>query len=453
MNQKKKTESGSFRDPCGNIFYQNGVVYRNLNYVYQDNYLQLMKKSGLYDQLTKLGYLVKHSEVKSDKKVYKTIKPKIIPFISYPYEWCFGQLKAAALLTLNIQKIALTHGMSLKDATAFNVQFIGKKPIFIDTLSFEKYVEGKPWVAYRQFCQHFLAPLALMAYTDIRLSNLLSSFLDGIPLDLATKLLPIFAKIKPGIFAHIVLNAKSQQVMATTSQNKNKYKVSKFGLQSIIDSLISTISTLKPQKIKSTWGQYYSNTNYKTKSFNAKKLLVSQFIAKLKIKSILDLGANNGIFSQVVSATSAYVISADYDQNAIQDNFNQIKKDNILPLVIDFINPSSNLGWANAERKSFWDRLNVDIILMLATIHHLAIANNLPFAKIASLISNHTRYLVIEFIGKDDSQVKILLSQRDDIFTQYNQESFESEFGKFFKIIKKENIPNTNRILYLMEKK
>jgi len=452
MTKSTKNELGSFRDPSGNIFYQNNNVYRSVNCVYQDNYSQLIN-SGLYNKLTKLGYLVKHKEVKNPKNVFKVLKPDPIPFISYPYEWCFGQLKAAALLTLNIQKIALDHDMSLKDATAFNVQFIGNKPIFIDTLSFEKYVKDSPWVAYRQFCQHFLAPLSLMSYTDVRLNSLLSSFLDGIPLDLTTKLLPVSAKIKPGIFAHIILNAKSQQVMATTSQDKNKYKVSKLGLEGIIDSLISTVSSLKPKKIKSTWGQYYSNTNYQTKSFDSKKRLVLSLFKGLSVKSILDLGSNNGLFSDVVSKTGAYVISADYDQNAVEDNFTNIKKDNILPLVIDFTNPSPNLGWANTERKSFWDRLNVEAIMMLATIHHLAIGNNLPFDNIASLISQHCRYLIIEFIGKDDSQVKILLSQRDDIFTDYNQESFESEFGKYFITIKKENIPHSNRTLHLMEKK
>lgn len=452
MTKSTKNESGSFRDPSGNVFYQNGIVYRNVNNVYKDDYLQLID-SGLYDKLTKSNFLIKHIEVKSNKNIYKTIKPKQIPFISYPYEWCFGQLKSAALLTLNIQKIALQYNMSLKDASTFNVQFIGTKPIFIDTLSFEKYLEGKPWIAYRQFCQHFLAPLTLMSYADVRLNSLLSSFLDGIPLDLATKLLPISAKIKPGIFAHIVLNAQSQKVMATTTADKNKYKVSQLGLEAIVDSLISTISSLKPKKINSTWGQYYSNTNYQVESFGSKKKLVYKLFDSIPVKSILDLGSNNGLFSEVVSKTGAYVISADYDRNAVEQNFNQVKKNNILPLVVDFMNPTPSLGWANTERKSFWDRLNVDAIMMLATIHHFVIGNNLPFDKIASLVSSKCKYLIIEFIGKDDSQVKILLSQRDDMFLDYNQSSFETTFSKYFKTIKKENIPNTNRILYLMKSK
>jgi hypothetical protein len=90
-----------------------------------------------------------------------------------PYEWSFSQLKHAALLTLAIQEQALQFNLSLKDSSAYNIQFVGVRPVLMDTLSFEPYVEGRPWVAYRQFCQHFLAPLAVMSKVDIRLQRLL----------------------------------------------------------------------------------------------------------------------------------------------------------------------------------------------------------------------------------------------------------------------------------------
>ncbi len=448
----KKNELGSFRDPSGRIYYQNGKVFREISPVYKDNYEALMS-GGLYQKLVDGNLLVSHREVKAGPNVYKVIAPTIIPFISYPYEWCFSELKAAALLTLKIERLSLRRGMNLKDASAFNVQFIGKKPIFIDTLSFEKYVPGTPWIAYRQFCQHFLAPLALMAYTDNRLSKLLGSYLDGIPLDLAAKLLPVSAKINFGIFGHLILNAKSQQVLAAATISKNKYQLSQQSLENLIDSLTSTVKGLQPKKRQSTWGDYYSHTNYDQKSFDAKGDLVLKFLKGLPVTSVLDLGANNGFFSDLVAVNKAYVVSADYDEPAVEANFTRHDSDSVLPLVIDFMNPSPNLGWANQERKSFWQRANFDVIMMLATIHHLAIANNLPFSAIADLIKDHCRYLIIEFIGKQDSQVKILLSQREDIFTIYDQTNFETEFGRYFKIIKKQNITNSHRCLYLMAKK
>jgi len=210
-----KLLTSSFRDPSGFLFEKDGELYRQINVSYFKDYDMLMT-SGLYKELIDKKLLIPHKE-----QGYEIIKPEKIPFISYPYEWTFSQLKDTALLTLKIMKISLEHGMILKDASAYNVQFIGCKPIFIDTLSFEKYKEGEAWVAYKQFCQHFLAPLALMAYMDVRLNSLFKSFIDGIPLDLANKLLPIKAKMKPSLFMHLSLNSKFQK-----KYSKSKKEVS-----------------------------------------------------------------------------------------------------------------------------------------------------------------------------------------------------------------------------------
>ncbi len=167
------------------------MLYRQVNRKYEQEYVRLME-SGLYEKLVKAKLLIPHIEVDNVEaesgERFKIIQPERVPFISYPYEWSFGQLKDAALATLSIQKRALKLGMSLKDASAYNIQFVRGKATLIDTLSFELYKEGQPWVAYRQFCQHFLAPLALMALKDVRLSQLLRVYIDGVPLDLASEL-------------------------------------------------------------------------------------------------------------------------------------------------------------------------------------------------------------------------------------------------------------------------
>ena len=195
--------SGSFRDPSGFLFSQDGLIYRQINNCYKENYDYLIN-SGLYKDLLNSGLLISHKEVGSayarSNDAYKIIRPEPLVFISYPYEWCFSQLRDAALLTLKIQKKSLQHGMSLKDCSAYNIQFKKSKPIFIDTLSFEKYEADRPWVAYKQFCQHFLVPLALMVYKDIRLSQLFRIYIDGIPLDLAIKLLPFYSYFNLSFF-------------------------------------------------------------------------------------------------------------------------------------------------------------------------------------------------------------------------------------------------------------
>ncbi len=187
MSHNETALGSSFRDPSGFVFFRDGQLLRQINRSYREHYDMFMS-SGLYDGLQKQQAIVRHQEVENstDTQAYKTIAPQQISFISYPYEWCFGQLKDAALLTLEIQKTAMEHGMTLKDASAYNIQFDQGKPILIDTLSFEKYQEGSPWQAYRQFCQHFLAPLALMHYSNMHAGRLSAIWLDGIPLEIAS---------------------------------------------------------------------------------------------------------------------------------------------------------------------------------------------------------------------------------------------------------------------------
>ncbi len=210
--------SASFRDPSGFVFKQDDEFHRQVNLAYKKDY-DLLMSSGLYRQLSKAKALITHQELSLDLSplleiAYKIIKPQQLGFISYPYEWCFNQYKDAAILTLSIARRALEYGISLKDASAYNIQFLDGRPIFIDTLSFEAYQEGLPWVAYKQFCQHFLAPLALMAKTDTRLSALMRNYIDGIPLDLASKLLPRSTKLNFGLATHIHFHAKSQEKYA-----------------------------------------------------------------------------------------------------------------------------------------------------------------------------------------------------------------------------------------------
>lgn len=217
--------TASFRDPSGFIFRHNGALYRQINTTYRENYQTLMK-SGLYDDLTRAQLLIPHEEVAVEPAepsiAYKVIRPEPLQFISYPYERCFSQLKDTALTTLAIQKRALKHGMSLKDCSAYNIQFHRGRPVFIDTLSFEIYREGEPWVAYRQFCQHFLSPLALIAHRDVRLNQLLRVYIDGIPLDLTSRLLPARTKLNFAILSHIHLHAASQKHYANKAVDKSK---------------------------------------------------------------------------------------------------------------------------------------------------------------------------------------------------------------------------------------
>lgn len=452
------TVESSFRDPSGFVFFKGDTLYRQVNKTYSDDYDHLMS-SGLYDSLVNSGLLITHEQADLNLAIsnsaYKIIKPDRIDFISYPYEWCFSQFKDAALITLAIQKKAFEFGMTLKDSSAYNIQFINCKPIFIDTLSFEKYNKGQLWTAYKQFCQHFLAPLALMSYTDIRLGRLMSAYIDGVPLDLASKLLPFRSYLKFSMFSHIHLHAKTQKKYSGKQVDVKSRKISSFNFRALIESIELAVKKLKWSPTGTEWGDYYDDTNYSNEAMSEKEKLVFDFLQRIKPNSTWDIGANTGVFSHLASRAGSKTVAFDIDPAAVEKNYRYgvaNDKDPLLPLLLDITNPSSGIGWNNNERMSILDRGPVDAVLALALIHHLAISNNLPLEKIASFLSSICRRLIIEFVPKQDSQVQRLLATREDIFPNYTYENFEETFKKFFEIQDSVKIADSHRTLYLMQR-
>jgi len=454
-----KALNSSFRDPSGFVFLEGNNIFRVVNNSYRDDYDKLMSK--LYPALTQAELLISHTEVDFDstKKAnqYKLLQAEKIPFISYPYEWSFSQYKDAALTTLAIQRKALEQGMTLKDASAYNIQFYRGKPIFIDTLSFEKYEEGSPWIAYGQFCRHFLAPLTLMAYHDPRMGAMMRDYIDGIPLDLASGLLPFKSRFRVPLFLHIHLHASSQKRHAD-SENKSAKTAKKFShaaMMGLIDSLENGIKKLRLKTDRTEWGAYYEETILSNDYLLKKQTLVSRFLEDIDAKLVWDVGANDGTFSRL-AAKKSYTVAFDIDHLAVEYNYLKIKEkqeNNILPLQLDLTNPSPAIGWNNEERDSVFGRENPDLILALALVHHLAISNNVPLRKLATFFANLTPQLIVEFVPKIDLRVRTLLATREDIFPDYTKEGFEAAFDEYFTIEDMQKIEGTDRVLYLMQRK
>ena len=449
----------SFRDPSGFVFTRDGQLYRQVNRVYQPHYDRLVS-SGLLAHLVKNQMMVDSPEVSVEPPLpdlaYRVLAPERVPVLSYPYEWSFSQLKDAALLTLHIQQAALTYGMTLKDASAYNVQFWRGRPVLIDTLSFETYQEGKPWDAYRQYCQHFLAPLALMALRDPSLNRLLQVAIDGVPLDLASRLLPWRTHLNFGLLSHIHLHAGAQKRYAAqgAAVARTSPSVSRASHQALIANLEATTRALTWKPAGSEWADYYDSTNYSRPAFDAKRAAVQGFLERIHPQRVLDLGANTGVFSRLASAMGVPVVSADIDPAAVERNYLEVKQSgeaNLLPLVLDLTNPSPAIGWDNQERSAFFQRVQPDTVMALALIHHLAISNNLPLGDLAQFFSHVGRWLIIEFVPKEDSQVQRLLASRKDIFPDYHKDGFEAAFAPFFSIIDRQSLADSRRTLYLME--
>jgi SAM-dependent methyltransferase len=441
------------------VFRRDQRLYRQVNEFGRNAYDRLMN-SGLYDDLVKSKLLVSHQEVTGEalepESAYKILAPETVPFVSYPYEWCFGQLKSAALVTLEIQKRALQYDMSLKDASAYNIQFIRGRPVCIDTLSLEEHSSGRPWTAYGQFCRHFLAPLILMAYRDVRLSQLLKVHLDGIPLDLTSRLLPWYTKLRPSLLAHIHLHSRSERHFESTKRVHREWKTDRNAQLGLLDNLKSILEKLEWRPVGTLWAAYYdkANNTYSETAERHKLDTVAKLLEESGGGPVWDLGANTGRFSRLAAKRGMFTISFDFDPAAVELNHAELMRvgeTNVLPLVLDLFNPSPAIGWNNDERTAIWDRGRPETILVLALIHHLAISNHLSFSQIAHFLAQKCRHLIIEFVPPSDSMVKTLFSGRESNFADYRQDRFENAFSQAFRIKRREVLEDSERTIYLME--
>jgi hypothetical protein len=461
----------SFRDPSGFIFVRHSadspkesfvtfgekdnILYRQVNKVFKEHF-DFFISSGFYEKLVQQQLLIPHEIINENltgsNDWYKTLKPEKIEFISYPWEWSFDMLKDAALLTLRVAKESVTSGMVLKDASPYNVQWHKGKLIFIDTLSFEKYNPEEPWIAYRQFCQSFLAPLLLMHYSKNSLQQLLLAYPEGIPLGIAKSLLPRRSKFSLHTYLHIHLHASVAKRKNAAASSKTKFSKQKF--LNLISSLEILINKLRLPEQSTTWSGYYEEASQRNDYLEQKKKIIVQWLETIPgIKTAADLGANDGEFSHLLSSNNIQTIAADFDPYCINKLYNQLKaagEKNIQPLIVDLSNPSPATGVNNNERASFISRLYVDLVLALALVHHLAIGKNIPFEMIADLFQKICSSLIIEFVPKEDEKVQLMLTNKKDIYAGYTAENFEKVFGKYFRLVNKETIPGSGRTLYLM---
>jgi len=452
-----KQHPASFRDPAGFIFEHAGKFYRQVNQVYAPHF-ELFKKSGLYETLASQKKILSHTELDSNFTAtgdwYKTLLPEQLQVISYPYEWCFSQWKDAALLTLELVKTSMDHGMILKDATPFNIQFVNGAPVFIDTLSFEEYDASKPWIAYRQFIECFVGPLLLARHHLQAMLKLFQIYPDGIPLPVISKLLPFKAVFNFNVFLHIRLPQLMGSPQNTAAKKQPVFTRQK--LTNIISNLHSFVLSLRLPPVTTTWNNYYEETILSTAYAEARMAIVESWLKETNAQTVTDLGTNTGLYAKAAAAAGKFTIAVDADTACIDKLYNECRQQNIhnlLPLCIDITNPSPAIGWNNEERPAFFQRVQADLVLALALVHHLAIGKNIGLQQIASAFSQLSPNLVVEFVPKNDPKVQLLLSARPDIFTQYNESFFEEAFKQYYMISKKTTVPGTERIMYLMKRK
>lgn len=456
-------DPASFRDPSGFVFRRNGVLYRQVQPSAVPDW-EAFRSSGLLDRLVADGLLIDHSEAPLElaalPDAVAVLQPRPLDFISYPYEWSFSQLKEAALLTLELQSRALDAGMRLKDASAYNIQLDTGRPILIDTLSFEVAEATEPWPAYRQFCEHFLAPLALMSNRDVRCGLMLREFIDGIPLDLAARLLPGRTRFNLGLASHLHLHAGAQRRAANQpappdGSAKRERRISATGQRALLDSLRRTVAGLKWEPT-SHWTEYASATSYSDAATASKGEIVREMLAAVGGSTAWDVGANTGVYSAMAADAGYRVIAWDQDAGSVEAHWRRVRGGagpSILPLICDLANPSPAIGWGLEERASFLDRGEPDVMLALALVHHLAIGNNVPLPGVARLFARMAPHAIVEFVPKEDPMTRRLLAARRDIFDHYSLDGFRAAFEESFRVVREAPITDSPRTLFLLERR
>lgn len=457
--QQPENEPGSYRDRESRVFIENSHIYRALSNVAQVEW-ETLKNSKFFKSQSDNGNLVKTWQ--SNKVINPwsaVLEHEIIPFISYPYEWSFSMLKDAALLHLDLMLAGLTEGIIPKDSSAYNIQFVGSKPVFIDIGSFVKLKSGQPWIAYRQFCQMFLFPLLLLSHKNYDFRASMRGSIDGINAQDFSKFFAWTEIFKSGVLFHGFLqakfeaNASKQELKVKKETNKINFKP-EFIINNV-KGLRNLISNLKWKADHTTWGDYATDNSYNSTEAQLKAEFVKNSVQSGNWNLVWDLGSNTGIYSRIAADKAKYVLALDGDNLAVERNYNRLKKENyknILPMVMNLADQSPNMGWRGLERKALAERGKPDLILCLALIHHIVISANIPLDEFIDWLAGLCKSLVIEFVTKEDDMVKILLANKEDNYHDYSQENFLNCLQKHFKIQSQQVLKGGTRTVYFCSK-
>lgn len=456
---KPRAEPGSFRDRQGRIYYQGEAVYRTLSEAALSQW-ETLSQTRFYKRFSDDERIIPTekttvSEAEIGDGWAAVLRHRRIPFVSYPYEWPFSMLRDAALLHLDLTLAALDERMILKDASAYNVQWFGASPTFIDVASFETWREGSAWAGYRQFCQLFLYPLFLQAYKNLPYHAWLRGNIEGIEPFECAQVMSFRDLFRSGVLTHVYLQSKLQRRYADSDRDARS-ELSRAGfnkalIKNNLQKLRKVVDGLSWRESRSAWSSYAADNTYTDQDHQAKADFVKQAAAQRRRTLVWDLGSNTGLFSQLAAEHAEYVVSMDADHLTVELHYRRLREAGerkILPLVNNLADPSPDLGWRCLERKSLVHRGRPDFVLCLALIHHMVISANIPLREFILWLAELGGSLVIEFVAKNDPMVKKLLRNKEDQYDDYELGLFESALAENFIVRTRLPLQSGTRVLY-----
>ncbi len=446
-----EADPGSFRDPLSKVYIDGDTVLRGLSHAGLADF-DAVAADPFFTKLMDDGLVVRTDRLAEGSHPLQddwagVLRHERIPVVTYPYEWTFEMLRDAALAQIEVTRRAVAAGYSVKDATSYNVMFDGIRPVFIDIGSFEKPHRREQWPGYRQFCELFLNPLVLQAAAGVGFHPWLRGATGGINVTDAASVVPLRKRLRHGLLVHLTLQARTaRKAMAAdpASEGPSKAGAKTAGFSPTLvaaqlDNLEKTVRALRWKAQKSVWSDYTDRSHYTGDDLPAKRAFVGAAVEKLAPGLVLDVGANDGMFSLLALEHGAQrVVAADFDHLVVDKLYRHLRdsgEQRILPIVLDLVNPSAGSGWRGRERQPFVDRIRPDLVLCLAVVHHLALTNTVPFDEIVEFLAELGPNVVVELPHPDDPMVKLLLSRkRPGLFDHYNRDNWEASLARRFTI-------------------
>jgi SAM-dependent methyltransferase len=458
----QQQEPASFRDPANQVFYVRDRVFRGLRGEAVEDW-QALAGTSFFARMVEQGAICATEPAGPDEVATGdfdlVLRHERIPFISYPYEWTFSMLRDAALLHLEILDAALAEKVITKDGSAYNLQWRGAQPTFIDIGSFERLREGEPWAGYRQFCQTMLYPLLLQSHLGVDFQPWMRAAIDGIEPAQMRRMFTGGRRFKAGVFKHVHLHDALQTRLAPASARDMRTELRSAGFSTelvvaTVRALRKLVTKLDWQPPASHWGGYRQTCSYSDDDAGAKQAFVDTALSAAgKLDLVLDLGANDGAYARLAARHAAQVVAVESDHAVTDVLYRQLRdagEQRVLPLVMDLANPSPGGGWRSVERAAFGDRADADVVLALALVHHLAIGRNVPLPEVLDWLAGLGRRLVIEFVDPEDPMAQRLLANKPaGMFEGYRREVFERLLAERFTVAHQEELPSGTRALYV----